>query len=42
MGTEAELTVPAPIAYATVHRREGWLLFRRSQQAAVRDTQQKL
>ncbi len=29
-GTEAELTVPARIAYRTVHRREGWRLFRKS------------
>ena len=28
-GTEAELTVPARIAYPTVHRREGWRLFRK-------------
>jgi len=28
-GTEAELTVPARIAYGTVHRREEWRLFRR-------------
>ena len=41
MGTEAELTVPASIAYATVHRREGLWLFRRSKQAAVRSSQQK-
>jgi len=26
-GTEAELTVPARIAYRTAHRREGWRLF---------------
>ena len=29
-GTEAELTVPARIAYRTVHRREGLRLFRRN------------
>ena len=29
-GTEAELTVPARIAYGTVHRREGLRLFRRN------------
>jgi len=29
-GTEAELTVPARIAYQTVHRRQGLRLFRRS------------
>jgi hypothetical protein len=29
-GTEAELTVPARIAYRTVHRREGLRLFRRT------------
>ena len=29
-GTEAELTVPARIAYRTVHRREGFRLFRRN------------
>jgi len=28
-GTEAELTVPARIAYGTVDRREGWRLFRK-------------
>ena len=30
-GTEAELTVPARIAYRTVHRRERWRLFRGNQ-----------
>ena len=29
-GTEAELTVPARIAYGTGHHREGWRLFRKS------------
>ena len=31
-GTEAELTVPARIAYETVHRREGWRLFRKGKE----------
>ena len=30
VGTEVELTVPAPIAYGTVHRGERWRLFRRT------------
>ena len=29
-GTEAELTVPARIAYGTGYRREGWRLFRKT------------
>jgi len=29
-GTEAELTVPARLAYGKVHRRQGWRLFRKS------------
>jgi signal transduction histidine kinase len=29
-GTEAELTVPARIAYGTVHRRQGLTLFRKA------------